>query len=91
MIDLCSQESSPMLRIEDALARIKNTIHPLKASETVLLKDALGRILLEAVYDKILELKLYNDAVVFNIEALNAFNEAVADWKLVTVALLLAV
>ena len=50
MINLCSQESSPMLRIEDALARIKNTIHPLKASETVLLKDALGRILLEAVY-----------------------------------------
>lgn len=50
MIDLCSKESSPMLSIEDALARIKNTIHPLKASETVLLKDALGRILLEAVY-----------------------------------------
>jgi molybdopterin molybdotransferase len=50
MIDLCSQESSPMSSIEDALARIKNTIHPLKASETVLLKDALGRILLEAVY-----------------------------------------
>ena len=50
MIDLCSQESSPMLPIEDALARIKNTIHPLKASETVLLKDALGRILSEAVY-----------------------------------------
>ena len=50
MIDLCSQESSPMLSIEDALARIKNTIHPLKASETVLLKDALGRILSEAVY-----------------------------------------
>jgi molybdopterin molybdotransferase len=39
-----------MLPIEDALARIKNTIHPLKASETVLLKDALGRILSEAVY-----------------------------------------
>ena len=50
MIDLCSQESSPMLPIEDALARIKHTIHPLKASETVLLKDALGRILSEAVY-----------------------------------------
>ena len=50
MIDLCSKESSPMLSIEDALARIKNTIHPLKDSETVLLKDALGRILLEAVY-----------------------------------------
>lgn len=50
MIDLCSQESSPMLSIEDALAKIKNTIHPLKASETVLLKDALGRILSEAVY-----------------------------------------
>ena len=50
MIDLCSQESSPMSSIEDALARIKNTIHPLKASETVLLKDALGRILSEAVY-----------------------------------------
>jgi molybdopterin molybdotransferase len=50
MIDLCSQESSPMLSIEDALERIKNTIHPLKASETVLLKDALGRILSEAVY-----------------------------------------
>ncbi len=50
MIDLCNQESSPMLSIEDALARIKNTIYPLKASETVLLKDALGRILSEAVY-----------------------------------------
>lgn len=50
MIDLCSKESSPMLSIEDALARIKNTIHPLKDSETVLLKNALGRILSEAVY-----------------------------------------
>ena len=50
MIDLCSQESSPMSSIEDALARIKNTIHPLKTSETVLLKDALGRVLSEAVY-----------------------------------------
>jgi molybdopterin molybdotransferase len=39
-----------MLSIEDALARIKNTIHPLKDSETVLLKNALGRILSEAVY-----------------------------------------
>jgi molybdopterin molybdotransferase len=39
-----------MLSIEDALARIKNTIHPLKISETVLLKNALGRILSEAVY-----------------------------------------
>ena len=50
MIDLCSKESSPMLSIEDALARIKNTIHPLKDSETVLLKNAFGRILSEAVY-----------------------------------------
>lgn len=50
MIDLCNQESSPMLSIEDALARIKNTIYPLKASETVLLKNALGRVLSEAVY-----------------------------------------
>ena len=50
MIDLCSKKSSPMLSIEDALARIKNTIHPLKISETVLLKNALGRILSEAVY-----------------------------------------
>lgn len=38
MIDLCSQESSSMLSIEDALGRIKKAISMSKTSETVTLK-----------------------------------------------------
>jgi molybdopterin molybdotransferase len=50
MIDLCSQESSSMLSIEDALGRIKKAITMSKTSETVTLKNALGRILSESAY-----------------------------------------
>ncbi len=53
MIDSCSQESSPLLSVEAALARIKGAIHPVAGSEKVVLKNALGRVLSESVYSPI--------------------------------------
>jgi molybdopterin molybdotransferase len=53
MIDLCSQESKPMLSIDEALARIKTAIQPITGSETVTLKNALGRVLAEQIYSSV--------------------------------------
>ncbi|MGR8998361.1 MAG: molybdopterin molybdotransferase MoeA [Gammaproteobacteria bacterium] len=53
MIDLCIQESSPLLSIDAALARIKAAIYPVTGSEKVVLKNALGRVLSESVYSPI--------------------------------------
>jgi molybdopterin molybdotransferase len=53
MIDLCNQESSPLLSIDAALARIKAAIHPVAGSEQVVLKKALGRVLSQSVYSPI--------------------------------------
>ena len=53
MIDLCSQESNPLLSIDAALERIKAATHPVTGSEKVVLKNALGRVLSESVYSPI--------------------------------------
>jgi molybdopterin molybdotransferase len=49
MIDPCSVESKPLLSVDDALARINAAIKPVMASERVVLKSALGRLLSEDV------------------------------------------
>jgi molybdopterin molybdotransferase len=53
MIDPCSVESKPLLSVDDALARINAAIHPVMASERVVLKSALGRVLSEDVVSPI--------------------------------------
>ncbi|MDD5460534.1 MAG: molybdopterin molybdotransferase MoeA [Methylococcales bacterium] len=53
MIDLCSHESSPLLSVDAASARIKAAIRPVSGSEKVVLKNALGRVLSEPVYSPI--------------------------------------
>ncbi|HEY8218944.1 MAG TPA: gephyrin-like molybdotransferase Glp [Methylobacter sp.] len=53
MIDVCSQESRPLLSIEDALDRIKAAVIPVHSTEKVALNNALGRILAEPVYSSI--------------------------------------
>ena len=53
MIDLCNQEPVPLLSIDAALERIKAAICPITESETVDLKNALGRVLSESLYSPI--------------------------------------
>jgi molybdopterin molybdotransferase len=53
MIDPCSLESKPLLSVDDALERIKVAIQPVMASERVVLKKALGRVLSEEVVSPI--------------------------------------
>lgn len=53
MIDLCSQESKPLLSLEEALTRIKAALHPVTGSEKVALKSALGRVLAQPVFTPI--------------------------------------
>jgi molybdopterin molybdotransferase len=53
MIDVCSQESRPLLSIDEALDRIKAIIDPVNSTEKVALKNALERILAESVYSPI--------------------------------------
>ncbi len=53
MIDLCSLEPSPLLSVDDALAKIKSAIQPIKTSERVVLKNALGRIVAEDIVSPI--------------------------------------
>ena len=53
MIDLCNQEPVPLLSIDAALERIKAAICPITESETVVLKNALGRVLSESLYSPI--------------------------------------
>jgi molybdopterin molybdotransferase len=43
----------PALRLADALQRILAEVHPVKGSETVAVRDALGRVLLEDVVSRI--------------------------------------
>lgn len=53
MIDVCSQESKPLMTIDDALDRIKAAVHPVSGTEKSALKNALGRVLAEPVYSPI--------------------------------------
>ncbi len=53
MIDVCSQKSSQLLSIEEALDRIKAALCPINETEQVALRDALGRVLVDAVYSPI--------------------------------------
>ncbi|MDI1278394.1 gephyrin-like molybdotransferase Glp [Methylobacter sp.] len=53
MIDACSQESRPLLSIDDALGRIKMAVSPVSGTEKAVLKNALGRVLAESVYSPI--------------------------------------
>ena len=53
MIDACSQESKPLLSIDDALDRIKAAINPLNSTEKIPLNNALGRVLAESVHSPI--------------------------------------
>ncbi len=50
MPDSCSQESRPLLSIENALDSIKVAIQPVSGTEKLTLKNALGRVLAESVY-----------------------------------------
>jgi molybdopterin molybdotransferase len=53
MIDVCSQESKPLLSIEEALDKIKNTLSPVNGTEHVTLQKALGRVMAESIYSPI--------------------------------------
>ncbi|EGW20013.1 molybdopterin molybdotransferase MoeA [Methylobacter tundripaludum] len=53
MIDACSQESRPLLSIDDALGRIKTAVNPVNGTEKAALKNALGRVLAESVYSPV--------------------------------------
>lgn len=45
MKDICSLDAKPLLTLDDALTRIKNSLSPLQGCEKVSLKNALGRVL----------------------------------------------
>lgn len=53
MIDPCSIVTSPLLSIEEALAKIRDAIQPITASERVMLKNALGRVVAEDIVSPI--------------------------------------
>jgi molybdopterin molybdotransferase len=53
MIDSCSQESNPLLSLEQALEKIRRAINPVAGSEKVILKNALGRILSQSIYSPV--------------------------------------
>jgi molybdopterin molybdotransferase len=53
MIDACSQESRPLLSIDEALARVNAAVTPVSSTEKVSLKNTLGRVLAEPVYSPI--------------------------------------
>lgn len=50
MIDSCSLEKTPLLTVNAALERIQAAIQAINDSETISLKNALGRVLAEAIY-----------------------------------------
>ncbi len=50
MIDFCSQETKPLLLVEDAIASIQASVTRINAQEVVDLKSALGRVLAEDIY-----------------------------------------
>jgi molybdopterin molybdotransferase len=49
MIDACSQETKPLLSINEALDNIKSAISPVNGIEKISLTNALGRVLAEPV------------------------------------------
>jgi molybdopterin molybdotransferase len=53
MIDACNQGSKPLLPIEEALERIKNTLSPVNDTEELTLKTALGRVLAKSIFSAI--------------------------------------
>ncbi len=53
MIDSCSIENRGLISIEQALKKIEATVLPIQASERVILKKSLGRILATPVYSSI--------------------------------------
>ncbi len=53
MIDFCSQETKPLLSVDEAIAKIQASITSVKEQEIVDLKNALGRVLAEDVYAKV--------------------------------------
>ncbi len=53
MIDSCSIEDSPLISIERALQKIETAILPIKGNESVVLKDALGRISSKPIFSAI--------------------------------------
>jgi len=53
MIDTCSLEKSPLLTVDAALQRIRAAIQPMTNSETISLKNALGRVLAQPIYSPI--------------------------------------
>ncbi len=50
MIDSCSLEKNPLLTVDTALERIRAAIQPITDTQTVTLKNALGRVLAESIY-----------------------------------------
>ncbi|MCX7067545.1 MAG: molybdopterin molybdotransferase MoeA [Methylococcales bacterium] len=50
MTDPCSLEKSPLLTVNDALERISAAIRAITETETVNLKNALGRVLADTIY-----------------------------------------
>lgn len=53
MIDPCSQESRPLMSIEDAQDKIKSAVNPVNCTEELALKNALGRVLADSIYSPI--------------------------------------
>ncbi len=52
-MDVCSQERKPLLSLAAALSNISAAIQPVNGSETITLKDALGRVLSAAIHSPI--------------------------------------
>ena len=50
MIDFCSQESKPLLEVEEAIAKILEAMQVVKDHEVVDLKSGLGRVLAQDVF-----------------------------------------
>ena len=53
MIDFCSQESKPLLEVEEAIERILDAMQVVKDHEVVDLKSGLGRVLAQEVFANI--------------------------------------
>jgi len=53
MIDACNQESEGLLLVTEAQEKVKKAVHPIVASETVVLKNAADRVLSKSVYSPI--------------------------------------
>jgi molybdopterin molybdotransferase len=53
MMDRCSRESESLLTVVQALEKIKTAVDPIAATETVFLKQAVGRVLSSSIYSPI--------------------------------------